>query len=204
MLAAALLFFLVRPAWALEAGDVKKATDKVGNWLIEQYDVKEKAFKGEQGKDVKTVAMIIYALCKSPREYRETNGPFISEPVKFLISQMKEDGTFANPELNKTDAAVWVGVAFEATGNAKYKPLLEKMAKVKTAEPEKPNTELKANLLILQAAAWDAEIGERKDQAGEIAEKALKLRQKNGSFGEDLQANAMALDILTLCYKALK
>ncbi len=205
-------------ACAVEAKPVKTATDKLGNWIIEQYDASQKMYKGNKGTDADTVGMIVAALCHSPRDYKETNGPYISEPVKFLLAQVKEDGSVAPPE-----AAPWIIMALESAQNDKYKPVLEKL-QFRTKHPA-TKTVVFSQASELSAAAtkeWllgaipKAEIlvhdktkevsieGKPVKWGSDVAEALMKLQQKNGSFGDDLQVNALALRLLTLCYKSIK
>jgi len=162
--------------------------------------------------------MIVAALCHSPRDYKETNGPYISEPVKFLLAQVKEDGSVAPPE-----AAPWIIMALESAQNDKYKPVLEKL-QFRTKHPA-TKTVVFSQASELSAAAtkeWllgaipKAEIlvhdktkevsieGKPVKWGSDVAEALMKLQQKNGSFGDDLQVNALALRLLTLCYKSIK
>ena len=68
-LVSAIVLLLAGNAFAVDAKDIKAAADRAGNWLIEQFDLKEKVFgKGEQAKDVRTVAMCVTALCNHPRD----------------------------------------------------------------------------------------------------------------------------------------
>jgi hypothetical protein len=184
---------------ALEARDVKRATDRAGNWIIEQYDVQEKAYKGEGGKDVKTVAMIIRALCDSPRDYKESNGPYISEPVKFLLAQINDDGRLKNKADDK-DTATWVRMALESTKNKKYEELAKKITDINTVGSALSKAELKE----LSDAYSTMTKEDAKKYAASIADKLMKLQQKNGSFGDNLQTTAFALVTLSLCYRELK
>lgn len=200
IIAAGLLALLLSPiALALEAKPVKTASDKAGNWLVDQYDAKEKVFNGEDGKDPVTVAMIVHALCTSPRDYKETNGPYISEPVKFLLTQ--------TGGLMKPAASSWIRAALESTKNEKYAETIKTLAELQLPSPEKlePVTAEKAALLN----AWGhlsvkREKDAQKAAAAGIAEALMKLQRKNGSFGDNLQVNALALRVLTQCYASMK
>src|SRR3954471_5354044 len=101
MLSLAMLFMVVlftRHAAAVDALDIKRADDRAANWLIEHYDKKLKCFvQGAPIKDVMTNAIIVTAMNRHPHDYKEVAGPFASEPVKFLVSQVKDDGSLVDP-----------------------------------------------------------------------------------------------------------
>ena len=198
----ALLLF-TRGVQAVEAKDVKRASDRAGNWLIEQFDRGEKVFgKGATGKDVTTVAMVVTALCNSPRDYKEANGPYISEPVKHIITRIKKDGSLKDADKLSPEAPAWVRLALESTKNEKYKPLLETLARA-GLELKKTDAPPAADVASMRSALARAGAAD-KAQADALAQELMKLQQKDGSFGEDIQVNALALQALTYCYKAMK
>lgn len=215
-----LVLFLAANACALEAKDLKRKLDRGGNWLVEQFDLKEKVFgKGEQAKDVTTVAMCVAALCDNPRDYKETNGPFISEPVKYILAQLNEDGTFKDANKNGTDAVAWVRLALESTANEKYRALCDKLKRAQGGELESARGKIGAPTdpsalrqsfiqvrALLASGKKEVEVVEGKTvKWGEVlAGNLLQLQQKNGSFGEDIRVNALTLNILNVCYKALQ
>ena len=193
-------------ARALEVKQLKTATDRLGSWIIEQYDVKEKAYKDKQGGgDVKTVAVIVTALCNSPRHYREANGPYVSEPVKFLIKNVTE--TRAEDKSLPTETIAWIKLALTATENKKYEEILKRI-NIQESELAAPQIKVETptadrETLTTLLYFWRSKSVEKKD-AVTMAESLMKLQQKNGSMGNDVQVNALALELLNLCYKALK
>jgi len=89
---------LAWPAAGLERKVVKSATDRAGNWLVEQHNLGQGTFGKSRYSELPGFnALVIKALCESPRQYRETLGPFISEPVKCLLKAQREDGAIARP-----------------------------------------------------------------------------------------------------------
>lgn len=84
-------------AWALESRAVKTATDRAGSWLVDQYNPGTGTFREGQAQQKMPGfnALVLNALCESPRKYREGIGPFISEPVKQLLRHQREDGAIA-------------------------------------------------------------------------------------------------------------
>jgi hypothetical protein len=215
LLVAALLF---GNAYALEASQVKRALDRGGNWLIEQFDLKEKVFgKGEQAKDLVTVAMCVKALCDNPRDYKETSGPFISEPVKYILSQIGDDGTLKGKHAKEVEAYARVLAALKSTQNESYDDIVMKCLK---AGPVATGTDGdKAGIVRWQSALTRArtglELGEKpsleetkvvtpKEKAEARAAELLMNQQKNGSFTEDVKAHAACLIDLNRCYRAMK
>lgn len=116
---------------AIESRAVKTATDKAGNWLVDQYN----AGTGTFGKAKHRLmpgfnALVVSALCDSPRKYREGIGPFISEPVKHLLKQQRADGAIAieGAGLDAYNTALCI-LALKSTGNAAHATAIEKAAK---------------------------------------------------------------------------
>lgn len=214
------------PALALDARDVKRATDRGGNWLIEQFDLKEKVFgKGEAAKDPMTVAICVCALLDNPRDYKETNGPFISEPVKYLAAQLNEDGSLKKPAADEWQTLAWMLTALKHTNNEKHGPLAEKVRtqffKVGTGQDNyskflTDDFNVAADALSLRKQLYHAQklsaAGKKEIESGGqtikwaevLAENVIKLQQKNGSFGDSVEVNGLALHILNYCYKAMK
>ncbi|MFH0940146.1 MAG: hypothetical protein V1899_12830 [Planctomycetota bacterium] len=187
-------------AWALEVKQLKTATDRLGSRIVEQYDVKEKAYKGELGRDVKTVAIIVTALCNSPRHYREANGPYLSEPVKFLVAQVSG----GNDKSLSLETMAWIKLALAATKNEKYEAVLKRLPEAKLPDlqikVETPTADQEVLTALLYA--WYSKTIEKKD-ATDMAESLMKLQQKNGSISDNIQVNALALELLNLCYSVL-
>src|SRR5258705_10725975 len=106
----ALLFVLTLPcAFAIDAGVVKRATDKCGNWLIEQFNLKESVYgTGPGSKTPEQNAMVIKALCDAPRDYKEASGPYITEPLKFILSKLNEDGSAKDIAIHEPEALQWI------------------------------------------------------------------------------------------------
>ncbi|MGD0088725.1 MAG: hypothetical protein ABSE73_02290 [Planctomycetota bacterium] len=204
---AATAVFLAGNAFALEPREIKAAADKAGNWLIEQFDLKEKVFgKGEQAKDVETVAMCVTALCNHPRDYKETSGPFISEPVKYILSQINEDGTLKGDKLSQV-AYTWVIVALTATKNEAYTQFEHKClaGRNRSLGPASCTPDFiiaRVRCLVgCQKLMHDHGIELPLDTPKhENATALLKLQDKDGSFDADVKKTAMALGWLNFCY----
>lgn len=206
-------------AQAIDVKDFKRVTDRMGNKLVETYDGKAKAFgSAEQQKDLELQAMIVAALCGSPREYREANGPFISEPVKTILAQWKDD---APPS-----TAAWVAKALKSTENEKYKATVEKLhASLKkpqaasSAEGEAQKLAKLGSLSPAEQAAVLTNVGHlmkdgaktevtadgQKTTLGQLTLDVLdKLENKTGKISEDLRVNALALNLANVAYKVMK
>ena len=210
-------------ASAFDAEDIKDATEGSCNWIIEQYDPKEKVFgKDDESKDVVQLAIVLNALSDSPNDYKEGNGPFISEPVKSLLARIKEDGTFVTATPAKDEPIKRVAAALESLNNPKYKACLERLralpqpiaealsspidtfknAVAKLDAVKDPRSQFD-NVLTIIRRAPSLMKKENTAQIIVLAEKLIKLQKENGSFGDDIRANALALQLLDLCYKAM-
>ena len=70
-------------------------------------------------------ALVLTAFMQSHRRYTEEDGPFISRGVSFLVDCAKPDGSIYTKDLPAYNTSVCM-MALHATGNPKYKPLVEK------------------------------------------------------------------------------
>jgi len=113
---------LVSPACAGEvtAGDVKRACDRAANWLIEQHNLGAGTFgKGKLAQSPGVVALVIKALAGSPRQYREPHGPFMTQPVKYLLSTQQDSGAFMQAGHDTYNTALAV-LALQALQNKNH------------------------------------------------------------------------------------
>ncbi len=135
------------PATALEKGnnqnkvgrgEVKRACDGAANWLIEQHDLKTGLFgKGKHAAQPGLVAIVVKALCDSPRKYREALGPFVSEPVQYLLKHQQKDGSvLLNDDKGRgTYNTALAILALEATRNPKHaKAIAQARAYLRTCQ----------------------------------------------------------------------
>lgn len=72
---------------------VSQAIDRGCNWLIDHQNP-----DGSYGgmPDVGVTALVVDALARSPRSYREEHGPAISKAVEYLLANRHPDGSFFN------------------------------------------------------------------------------------------------------------
>jgi len=122
---------LALPAGALESKPVKRATDAAGNWLVDQYNLGKGNFgQSKYSRLPGYNALVVEALCTSPRKYREGIGPFISEPVKHLLKQQRDDGAISvkGMGLEAYNTALFI-MALESTKNPAHKTAIEKARK---------------------------------------------------------------------------
>lgn len=212
---------------AIEAGAFKPVTDRMGRWLVERYDIKAKGYgTAEQQKDVELAAMIVAALCGSPREYREGHGPFITEPIKLIVSQLNEDGSLKAPAKDEVGTLAWAAKALKSSENEKYAPLVEKIhARLK--HPEAPtNLEAEAQKFakletlapadqaavltsighaLKGSAKTEVTVDGQKILLGQLVLNTLdKLENKTGKVSDDLRVDALAYNLANAVYKAMK
>jgi squalene-hopene/tetraprenyl-beta-curcumene cyclase len=130
----------------LDAGVVDKMSKNAGNWLISQYNLKQGTFgKGKGVAMPGMVALVVHALCTTPlgQPYREDDGPFISEPVEYLLRCQQENGAIAlkNMGLETYNTSLAI-MALKAVENPKYAEVIDKAQKYLLAcqsKEEKPN-----------------------------------------------------------------
>ena len=212
-------------SFAVDAGSLKRAADKSSNWLIEQFNLKLSSFgSGPNAQSPEQSAMVLKALCEAPRDYKEASGPFITEPLKLLLSKINADGSLKDSTMQENEALQWIVSALKATGNPKYGDTIESLrARAKQApKPQLPefdpsqlspeNTDA-ANLrnalfaahMLFEKNQNEVMLDGKSVKWSEVLGAALlKLQKPNGSFGDDIPAKAMALSALEWCWKNLK
>ena len=209
-------------ARAFDSGPVRRAVEKGGNWLVAQYNAKTNSF-GATAAAPEQLAMAIKALCDNPRDYKEANGPYISEPVKTILSKIDDKGHVSGSAANEAEAALWIITALKSTKNEAYKPIIEKLReRVKelgktehpkfeaahlqptVANPESMRNAIAAVLKAGEEGTKEITVdGKPVKWAEVLGESLARLQQPDGSFAADLQTNAMALYALNLCVKNL-
>src|SRR5579862_9730411 len=95
------LLFLAGSAMAFDSGPVRRAVEKGGNWLISQYDFKLKGYPGTTAPE--QMGMVVKAICDNPRDYKEPSGPFITEPVKAMLSKIDDAGKVSGVAMNESE-----------------------------------------------------------------------------------------------------
>ena len=203
------------------AGAIRGAAEKSANWLILQFDLKKGTFDSATAPE--QMAMAIKALCDHPRDYKESNGPYISEPVKYILGKIDDKGHVDGALISEAEAIQWIVTGLKATKNDKYAPVIERLrGRVKelgkpdfpkfdashlTPAAIAPDSMRNAIAAVLRAAEEDKkEIevdGKQVKWAELLGASVAKLQQPDGSFGPDIQTNAMALVVLDLCLKGL-
>lgn len=216
----ALLFVVTNSSTAFDAGPVRKAVDKGGNWLVSQYDFKQKAYPATTAPE--QVAMVVKALCDNPRDYKEASGPYMSEPVKYIVSKIDDKGKVSGVATNEAEAILWIITGLKATKNDAHKPVMEKLRervkelgkpefpkfdaahlKPAAATPETMRNAIAAVLKAAEEGKKEIEVdGQPVKWAEVLGESIVKLQQPDGSIGPDVQTHAMALYALNLCIKS--
>jgi len=111
------------PAYAADPpavlrGKVKDAIDRGLKFLRTQQDK-----GGSYGNYPGVTAMVVEAFARSPRAYREADGPFVRRGVEYLFSVQKKDGGIYEPNLPAYNTALAV-LAISALDNPKHKEAL--------------------------------------------------------------------------------
>jgi len=216
---------LAGSSYAIDAPALKKVCDKTGNWLVEQYSTSDKYFGKGTPKDALSAAIILNGLFTHPRDYKESNGPFVSEPAKFLVSQIKDDGSLVNPGSDEWQTLAWTVTALKNSKNEKYAGLIEKVREqmkkadaggtkkekwatddfTVTADQESFRKQLYHAQKLMESGTKEIAIDGKTQKWGDVlAENVIKVQAKNNSFNDDVVLTALALNLLNLCHKGIK
>jgi hypothetical protein len=214
--------------YAIEAKNFKRITDRMGNKLIEQFDFKNKCYgTGAEQKDADLAAIIVLALCTNPREYRESHGPFVSEPVKLILSKIKPDGSIeVDGKAPPAHTVALFLMALHSTENEEYHAVCEKL-KAQLGEPHamgdvqqaveqlekftslNPHEQAHALAVVGHAlrenAKQEVKAGGTSIAVGQfVLDLVDKLEAGTGMISPDLRVDALGLAVATKAYKELK
>ena len=124
------LLFLFSLAFNINAADntmapelksqAKRATDNGLRFLREQQ-----AEDGSWSSSVGITALALRAFLQSRRHYTEEDGPFITRPVNYLLSHVKEDGSISESINNRNYNTAVAITALQATGNPAHDKVIE-------------------------------------------------------------------------------
>ena len=107
----------------------KAASDKGIRFLREKQSADMKwGFKtpnGEFRPDVGLTALALVAMIESPRAYKESDGPFLREPLAWLATNQKADGSIHSGMLGTYNTSVAM-LALAGSKNPAYRPVLDK------------------------------------------------------------------------------
>lgn len=93
----------------------KRATDNGLRYLREKQ-----AKDGSWSKSVGVTALALRAFLQSHRKYNEEDGPFITRPLKFILSHVQKDGSISDSIGNRNYNTAVAITALQATGNPEY------------------------------------------------------------------------------------
>ncbi|MBI4844434.1 MAG: terpene cyclase/mutase family protein [Nitrospirae bacterium] len=99
---------------------VKKSIDNAMHWLRANQQK-----NGSWSDNVGVTSLVVIAYMKSPRAYNEEDDPFVRDGIKFILSNVKEDGSIYKdpPSSYNTMLAL---LALSATKNPKYADVIKK------------------------------------------------------------------------------
>jgi len=98
----------------------QRATDNGLRYLREQQSQ-----NGSWSNSVGITALALRAFLESHRHYTEEDGPFITRPVQYLLSNVKEDGSITESINNRNYNTAVAITALKATGNPAYNKVIE-------------------------------------------------------------------------------
>jgi squalene-hopene/tetraprenyl-beta-curcumene cyclase len=116
------LFAFAPHAVAAEAAMDKSLLDKAkrhtdyGLHYLRGTQAENGAWSGSVG----ITALALRAFLESRRGYNESDGPFITRPVKYLLDHVNADGSISETNQNRSYNTAVALVALQATGNPAY------------------------------------------------------------------------------------
>jgi squalene-hopene/tetraprenyl-beta-curcumene cyclase len=100
--------------------EAKRAIDRGLHYLRENQ-----AEDGSWSKNVGITALALRAFLESPRKYTEDDGAFITKPVQYVLSRVREDGAISGEMQNLSYNTAVAITALQATGNPKYQEAIK-------------------------------------------------------------------------------
>ncbi|TPW14103.1 MAG: Squalene cyclase, partial [Halothiobacillaceae bacterium] len=98
----------------------KRAADEGLHYLREHQ-----AADGSWSNSVGITGLAVRAFLESHRGYNETDGPFIQKPIKFILSQVRENGAISESIQNENYNTAVAITALQATGNPDYQKVIK-------------------------------------------------------------------------------
>lgn len=98
----------------------ERATDN-GLRYLREHQAEDGSWSGSVG----ITALALRAYLESRRKYNEEDGPFITRPIQFLLYNVQPDGSITESINNRNYNTAVAITALQATGNPKYKEIIE-------------------------------------------------------------------------------
>lgn len=98
---------------------IKRSADKGMRFLRESQGK-----DGSWSRSVGITAIALRGFLESHRGYNESDGPFIEKPIKFILSNVHEDGSISESTQNRNYNTAVAIQALKATGNSKYDKII--------------------------------------------------------------------------------
>jgi squalene-hopene/tetraprenyl-beta-curcumene cyclase len=102
------------------ASKIKRSADDGLRYLRESQ-----AEDGSWSDSVGVTALALRAFLENRRGYTEEDGPFITNPVKFLLDHVNEDGSISETNHNRNYNTAVAIVALQATNNPEYVDIIK-------------------------------------------------------------------------------
>lgn len=80
----------------------------------------QQAEDGSLTKSVGLTGLMVRAILEAHRGYNEGDGPFVTRPVNYILSHVKEDGSISETNQNRSYNTAVALVALQSTGNPAY------------------------------------------------------------------------------------
>jgi squalene-hopene/tetraprenyl-beta-curcumene cyclase len=99
----------------------KQAVDG-GLHYLREHQAEDGSWSGSVG----VTALAVRAFLEAHRGYNEGDGAFITRPVQFILYHVRTDGSISETNQNTNYNTAVAMQALQATGNPKYKEIIEK------------------------------------------------------------------------------
>jgi len=129
-----ILFSLLGFTTVYAAGEVKMDPD-IRSKAQRASDQGLRYLRDSQAKDgswsnsVGITALALRAFLESHRGYSEADGPFIEKPIKYILSNVHEDGSISESSQNRSYNTAVAITALQATGNPAYQDVIKNAQK---------------------------------------------------------------------------
>jgi squalene-hopene/tetraprenyl-beta-curcumene cyclase len=195
------------PAGPHGGPSVKDAIDRGTNWLLRKQNPDGgygPSFGVKDTSDVGLTAFALYALARSPRKYKEHDGPFISKAVDFILARQQADGAIYDPkdpslQNYKTSVAI---LALTALDRAKYAgPIAKAAGFIKSQQATEERGYEKGRHLSYGGIGYGGEMG--KEDNSNMTFSLEALREAGVSGADDLWIKARVFVARTINTKVV-
>ncbi len=161
--------------------DLRTRANAAVHWIRARQDE-----EGTYGEDLTTTGMVLFGFARMVRQYRETDGPFISRAVDALMRHRREDGSFVREDTQDPIApTLAAALALSALDEAKHADVVAAavrfVARERGLDAPEPPTGTELERFVVAAAP---ELLPRAPSDRDAAEAMLDDgRERDGGYG---------------------